>query len=32
MSDAHNDKLLAALAWLGERYLCAKPQVKRVRK
>lgn len=32
MSASHNNKLRAALAWLGDRYLCAKPQLKRVRK
>lgn len=30
MSDSHNDKLKAALVWLGARYLCAAPQRRRV--
>lgn len=32
MSELHNEKLRAALAWLGARYLCAVPQKRRVRK
>lgn len=32
MSESHNEKLRAALAWLGARYLCATPQKRRVRK
>jgi len=32
MSESHNEKLRAALAWLGDRYLCAVPQKPRVRR
>jgi hypothetical protein len=32
MSESHNEKLKAALAWLGDRYLCAVPQKPRVRR